>query len=582
MGSLLRNLLLNCLVVVGGFAQVVVTTGSDLGGAGLSLREAVASSGVGETILFEESLSGEFLDLSQGEIVISKNLTIEGLGADDFISIQGNNSSRLFRIAEGAHLTLRFIALSEGMEAADYGGAILNEGTLTIQDCRISNCRATSGGAIFNAGMMSCLRTGFVSNLVNSPGGLELGGGAILSTGTTTLSHCHFINNVASGIIYGGGAVHCRKSSMHVSECLFRDNRTAGSGGAIFNSAILEVNSSTFDDNLSLDDGAALFNEAKVTEEPVEATVQTSTFIFNQSGSDSGAIHLSRDSQALIENCTIAENVAQDGGGAIENSQGFVTISACTIASNRARQRGGGIFTLGQTILKNSILSGNRISVGTNDLERFDLPAAVFIPVGANLIEELGNSEIADNADPSDGPDLILSDSALLLPLGSYGGPNLTMPPQLNSPALDAAVGSTLDIDQRGSTRFFDPTPDIGAVEFLGVFNELYFDSDLDGISNGVEVVTGTDPLVKDLEHPGHLKITTANGITSLSFGYVRSTSNRYVLRILRSADLNGEEEEILSSRNFFIPNSIETPFILTDETAPENRAFYRLEAIRR
>ena len=48
---------------------------------------------------------------------------------------------------------------------------------------------------------------------------------------------------------------------------------------------------------------------------------------------------------------------------------------------------------------------------GTNDLQRFDLPSAIFIPWGANLIERSGNSRISNNTIPANSPNLILSSS---------------------------------------------------------------------------------------------------------------------------------------------------------------------------
>jgi hypothetical protein len=123
-------------------------------------------------------------------------------------------------------------------------------------------------------------------------------------------------------------------------------------------------------------------------------------------------------------------------------------------------------------------------------MQRFDLPSAIFIPRGANLIESPGNFRISNNAIPADGPDLILSGPGQLFPPGVYG-------------------------------------------------------------------------------------------VHSLSFGYVRSRSNRFILLLHRSTDLVNKEE-ILSSTTSSIPESTETPYRLIAPSSPGNRAFYRLEVIRR
>ncbi|HZS44063.1 MAG TPA: choice-of-anchor Q domain-containing protein, partial [Blastocatellia bacterium] len=59
----------------------------------------------------------------------------------------------------------------------------------------------------------------------------------------------------------------------------------------------------------------------------------------------------------------------------------------------------------------------------------------------------------------------IIGASPLLLPLGNYGGPTPSMPPQPNSPAINAGAQAVLaDLDQRGFLRRPTGSSDIGSV----------------------------------------------------------------------------------------------------------------------
>ena len=205
-------------LTTGSWAQIIVTNEKELGGAGLNLRQAVADASSGDTILFSGDLSEKSLEIAFGEIYIDKDLVTEGLGATSLISIEGNGSSRLIRVAEGAELTLRYLKLSGGREFSDYGGGIINDGTVNLEDCEIHQCEATSGGGISNAGELNCSGILFKNNEAKNLSNLQLGGGALLNTGTSTLSGCRFENNAVTGVIFGGGAIHSRKAELLVFE----------------------------------------------------------------------------------------------------------------------------------------------------------------------------------------------------------------------------------------------------------------------------------------------------------------------------------------------------------------------------
>ena len=122
-------------VVTGIFAQNVVTTTSDSGNG--SLRQIVASASGGSTITFDPSLSGQTITLTSGELLLNQNLTIDGSALASGVTISGNNSSRVFETGSGTTCVFTRLTITNGFNSG-LGGAVLNGGTLTVNQCTIA------------------------------------------------------------------------------------------------------------------------------------------------------------------------------------------------------------------------------------------------------------------------------------------------------------------------------------------------------------------------------------------------------------------------------------------------------------
>jgi hypothetical protein len=108
-------------------------------------------------------------------------LTIVGQtrdGEDVDITISGNDSMRVFEVANGAALTVKNLTVADGFDSVG-GGGILNQegGTLTVIDSTVSDNSATdpegvsvpTGGGIANDnGALTVTNSTFSSNIALS------------------------------------------------------------------------------------------------------------------------------------------------------------------------------------------------------------------------------------------------------------------------------------------------------------------------------------------------------------------------------------------------------------------------------
>src|SRR6516162_1067034 len=78
-------------------STLTVTSPADDGSPG-TLRAVIGSASSGDTVMFDPSLAGQTITLTQGELAITQSLNIEGLGADQ-LTISGNDVSRVFDIS---------------------------------------------------------------------------------------------------------------------------------------------------------------------------------------------------------------------------------------------------------------------------------------------------------------------------------------------------------------------------------------------------------------------------------------------------------------------------------------------------
>ena len=436
-------------------ATITVTNENDSGSG--SLRQAIIDASSGDTINFAPTLAT--VNLTSGELVIDKNLTIIGPGANRLTVQRSTSAARIFNISSStATVSISGITISNGfVQDGLGGGGVLSASVLTLTDSTISDNFASTFSGFFE------------------------GGGVLNDHGTMTITGCTISNNFVEGI---GGGVLNENGTMTITGCTISSNEAdqtgdafsevSEGGGIVNHSGSLVITNSTISGNTSH---------------------ATSADVFGQRGfAYGGGVHNS--GSMTITNCTISGNSAVGPtildtgyGGGISNG-GVLQITSSTIAHNSATGGagafGGGIYGVGlldSTRTDSSIIALNSAFIGPDF-------------TGAGGLESTGYNIIGNNADAvinSQPTDQIGTPASpihpLLGPLADNGGPTLTHALHSGSPAVNRGDPAAPPQDQRGYGRL--GVPDVGAFEFDGVPPTI-----LGNISTRAFVQTGDNVMI--------------------------------------------------------------------------------------
>jgi len=436
----------------------------------LSLREAIELANAffgADTIDFASELAGGTITLTSGELSITDDLTIEGLGADQ-LTISGNDESRIFQVDDTddrATINVQISGLSLDDGHAYDGGGIYNREILTIEDCTLYSNSAFGrvGGGIYN----SITGTLTVTNSTLDDNSASLYGGGIYNDGTLWVENSSTIKlNRAER---SGGTLTVTNSTLSGNSA---SNVRVGAGGGIYSYGTLTVTNSTLSGNSSRL-GGGICNRSTLT-------VINSTLSGNSSHASGGGIY--SDGTLTVANSTLFGNWATFAGGGIYVSQSLGRIVNSTIFGNwttavggeEGSDGGGGIYNGGiygptSTLnIANSLVGGNMspYSYGLDILNEGTIAAQ------HNVIQQRAGSGINDGVNGNQvGVDPLLDPAGLQ----DHGGPTQTIALLPGSPAINAGnsqlavdlAGDPLEFDQRGSgyPRMLHGTVDAGSFE---------------------------------------------------------------------------------------------------------------------
>ena len=382
-------------------------------------------------------------------ITINKDITIDGKGH----TIDAKNLGRIFSIGEGFTVTLTNATLINGR--AVEGGAIYNDGSLTLSDVKLSDNAADGyGGAVFNNGELVVSDSVFDSNDVLNRGSasVDYGGAAIYNwyDGTLTVSGSNFTNNIknykngdnlvgaittiGNATVSGsnfvnnsgrwGGAISAtgdelrkNSSTLTVSNTIFKDNSALYAGAVYIWGSNYNIADCVFDNNTAFgkgnmtpnnnNGGALVVSQVSRFNEPITGTISGSKFT-NNKAQYGGAAYFNKGFVTITDS-VFENNVATAEGGAVDFSHAsvkdlVVSINNSSFVGNKAPVAGA-IFTNVDSKITNSNFTKNTASKG----------GAVLNENGAKLTVD--NSTFKDNAADSYGGavfnngELVVSDS---------------------------------------------------------------------------------------------------------------------------------------------------------------------------
>jgi hypothetical protein len=237
-----------------------------------------------------------------GKLVATANFTINGPTnvpvelSPVYLNILGQGLQRfkLMQVFDSSTSTINNISFVGGLDPADSGGGIKNEGILTLNGCTVKSCQAGIGGGIFNNKELWLNNCSVTQNEALSDGGGIAT--AALSTCSTHLYITTVTSNTAGGTAQGKGG-----------------------GIELLANAVLTVEDGSVSDNTAYNTGIG------------------------------GGIYSSGGTVTLT-NCPLSGNTAGNGGG-LYCATGTATLDSVTVADNTASLWGGGFYAeLGSTV----------------------------------------------------------------------------------------------------------------------------------------------------------------------------------------------------------------------------------------
>ena len=288
-------------------------------------------------------------------VAINKNIRIDGKGH----TIDAKNLGRIFSIGEGFTVTLTNATLINGR--AVEGGAIYNDGSLTLSDVKLSDNAADSyGGAVFNNGELVVSDSVFDSNDIVNRGSasVDYGGAAIYNwyDGTLTVSGSNFTNNIKNyknGDCLVGAVATIGDATISGSNFVNNAGRWGGAisttGDLLEGSAVstLTVSGSTFKENGGLY-GAGIFvwgSDFTVSDCVFDKNTASGKGNMTPNNNNGAAIEVTDTNKAIVGTITgskFTNNKAQYGG-AIDICEGNIKITDSEFVNNSADVEGGAI-----------------------------------------------------------------------------------------------------------------------------------------------------------------------------------------------------------------------------------------------
>ena len=246
-------------------------------------------------------------------------------------------------------------ATGKSADGQGYGGAIYNEGALTLTSSIIRNNTASNqAGAIWNTGDLSVTGTTFKANSANTVSAIYHDAHTSNGKKPATISGCSFENNTSNGSS-GCGAIRSMEGATKMtinSNTSFTNNSAPSYGGAIYCESVMELNKVNFTGNTVSDKG--------------------------------GAVFISPNGEVTMKNTTNFTGNTASRGAAVYN-YGKLTVDGITVGGNTAKEYGGGILDEGEMAMSGVVVISDNYGNNGNQTSNLYLRENKVITIKGSL-----------------------------------------------------------------------------------------------------------------------------------------------------------------------------------------------------